>query len=74
MVEGKKKPYYLSTDGGMIKADENPIKKWYKTLLISGAVGYFSPSKVSDEYLCYYGAAKKGTSISVHIYKKTEIT
>lgn len=55
----RKKPYYLSTDGGMIKIDENPVKKWYKTFLISGALGYFSPSKVSDEYLCYYGAAKE---------------
>ncbi len=66
-LKARKKPYYLSTDGGMIKADENPIKKWYKTLLISGAVGYFSPSKVSDEYLCYYGAAKE----KVHRYPFT---
>lgn len=58
-LKTRKKPYYLSTDGGMIKVDENPIKKWYKTLLISGAVGYFSPSKTSDEYLTYYGAKKE---------------
>lgn len=57
-LKTRKKPYYLSTDGGMIKADENPIKKWYKTLLISGAKGYFSPSDMSDKYLEYYGAKK----------------
>lgn len=48
-------PYYMETDGGMIRT-ESKIKKWYKTFLISGAKGYFSPSKSSDEYLAYYGA------------------
>lgn len=58
-LKAKKKPYFLSTDGGLIKENENPIKKWYKTFLISGAKGYFSPSKTSDEYLIYYGARKE---------------
>lgn len=58
-LKAKKKPYFLSTDGGMIKKYENPIKKWYKTFLISGAKGYFSPSKTSDRYLIYYGARKE---------------
>ena len=47
--------YYMETDGGMIRT-ESKLKKWYKTFLISGAKGYFSPSKSSDEYLAYYGA------------------
>ena len=52
------KPYYLSSDGGIIKHDENVLKKSWKKFLISGAKGYFSPSKVADEYLEYYGAKK----------------
>ena len=34
------------------------MRKWYKTFLISGAKGYFSPSDMSDKYLEYYGAKK----------------
>ena len=48
-------PYYMETDGGLIR-NENKLKKWYKTFLIKGAVGYFSPSSQSDKYLEYYGA------------------
>lgn len=51
-----RKPYYLSSDGGMIKRDENVLKKYWKKFLVSGAKGYFSPSKAADEYLEYYGA------------------
>ncbi len=58
-LKAKKKTYFLSTDGGLIKENENLVKKWYKTFLISGAKGYFSPSKTSDEYLTYYGAKKE---------------
>ena len=48
-------PYYMETDGGMIR-NENIIKKLYKKFLVSGAKGYFSPSEDSDRYLEYYGA------------------
>lgn len=48
-------PYYMETDGGVIR-NENKLKKWYKTFLIMGAKGYFSPSAQSDKYLVYYGA------------------
>lgn len=48
-------PYYMETDGGIIR-NENRFKKWYKTFLITGAKGYFSPSAQSDTYLEYYGA------------------
>lgn len=55
------KPYYLSSDGGMIKYGENILKRYWKKFLVSGAKGYFSPSKAADEYLEYYGA--KGSLI-----------
>lgn len=50
-------PYYMETDGGLIR-EENIIKKLYKKMLVSGAKGYFSPSKSSDDYLVYYGARR----------------
>lgn len=53
----RKIPYYLETDGGLIRK-ENNIKRAYKRFLISGARGYFSPSKGSDDYLEFYGANK----------------
>lgn len=51
----KKIPYFLETDGGLIR-NETMLKRKYKTFLISGAQGYFSPSDSSDKYLNYYGA------------------
>lgn len=54
----KKIPYLMETDGGIIKYGENKLKRLYKKFLVSGAKGYFSPSKKSDEYLAYYGADK----------------
>lgn len=51
----KRVPYYLEVDGGILK-NETKLKKKFKTLLISGAQGYISPSKQTDDYLCYYGA------------------
>ena len=62
-----RKPYYLSSDGGMIKYDENKVKFLWKRFLISGAKGYFSPSKAADEYLKYYGAK----SSRIHRYPFT---
>jgi len=58
-----KKSYFLSSDGGIIKYGESALKKYYKKYLVSGAKGYLSPSKKSDEYLEYYGADNK------HIYR-----
>lgn len=51
----KRMPYYLETDGGMIR-EENFVKRVYKRFLVSNAKGYFSPSKSSDDYLSFYGA------------------
>ena len=53
-------PYYMETDGGMIRK-ESGIKRRYKRFLISGAKGYFSPSKSSDDYLAFYGAKREKT-------------
>lgn len=50
-------PYFMETDGGMIRK-ESGIKRRYKRFLISGAKGYFSPSKSSDDYLAFYGAKR----------------
>lgn len=52
----KRIPYLMETDGGIIKHGENKLKMLYKKFLVSGAKGYFSPSKNSDKYLIYYGA------------------
>lgn len=60
--------YYMETDGGMIRT-ESKLKKWYKTFLISGAKGYFSPSKSTDEYLSYYGAKPE----RIHRYPFTSL-
>ena len=50
--------YYISSDGGFIK-DEKKIKRYIKQYFIRGAKGYFSPSKMTDKYLIYYGANEK---------------
>ena len=50
--------YYISSDGGFIK-NEKKIKKYIKQYFIQGAKGYFSPSKITDKYLIYYGANEK---------------
>ena len=50
-------PYFMEIDGGTLHK-ENVIKRHYKKFLISGAMGYFSPSKKTDEYLIYYGVSK----------------
>ena len=47
-------PFFYETDGGIVKYDESIGRKWFKKVMLSQAVGYFSPSKSSDEYLRYY--------------------
>ena len=63
-------PYWIESDGGMIKWDEKRIKKKFKTLLISDAEGYFSPSSGADEYLAYYGADRR----KIHRYPFTSLS
>lgn len=49
-------PYWFETDGGLINYGERPLSRRIKRFLIGGASGWYSPSRVSDEYLTYYGA------------------
>lgn len=51
-------PYYIETDGGIVKSGKGFIEK-IKKYFISHAKGWFSPSKAADEYLMAYGAKKK---------------
>lgn len=52
----KRKRFYIEIDGGYHKNGTGIIEKWKKHL-ISSADGWFSPSTLSDEYLCFYGAS-----------------
>lgn len=48
-------PFYISSDGGLIKNDSN-IKRIIKRHYIASAKGWLSTGKVTSEYLSYYGA------------------
>ena len=52
-------PFVQLINGGAIREKEFFLKKLYKKSLISPASYYISPSKVSDDYLVYYGANKE---------------
>jgi len=51
--------YALEIDGGIISKNENLLKRKLKKFLVSGAKLYLSPSKISDEFLIFYGAKKE---------------
>ena len=52
-------PYILEIDG-VILHEESKLKKAFKKYIINGATEYFSPSKLSDQYLQQYiGMDKK---------------
>lgn len=53
-IKLKKKPYYYEIDGAMVNYNESSLKRLIKKFFISGAKGYFSPSKVSDNYIKFY--------------------
>lgn len=53
----RKIPYIISCDGGLLK-DDKPLVKRIKKYLLSGASGYLSSGKVTDEYLIRYNANK----------------
>lgn len=62
-MRAKKIPYILSSDGGLIKKDStlgSILKKRY----IGSASAWMSTGTVTTDYLCHYGADKKG----IHIY------
>lgn len=56
-LQKNKIPYYLYVNGGVIRQD-TPWKFALKKKLISGAIGYFSPTPIVDAYLMHYGAKK----------------
>ena len=54
----KKIPFILSSDGGMIRR-ENNLNKFVKRHLISSASAWLSTGDMTTEYFCYYGACKE---------------
>lgn len=51
-------PFYIESDGA-IPNDNHDFKEWLKTCLFKNAKGYFSSSKMSDQYFLKYGAEKE---------------
>lgn len=51
-------PYYYELDGAMANYHEAKIKRIIKRFFLSGAKGYISPSKISDEYIKFYAGSK----------------
>ena len=60
--------YYIEADGGMAKSGEG-IKKAIKKHFIGGAKGYFSTSRLCDDYFAAYGAKPA----SIHRYPFTSL-
>lgn len=60
--------YWIEGDGGFAKTGKG-IKNRLKTYMIMGAKGYFSTSRVHDEYYLTYGASKD----KIHRYPFTSI-
>ena len=52
-------PFIQLINGGAIREKEFFLKKLYKKSLVSSASYFISPSKVSDDYLVYYGAKRE---------------
>lgn len=50
-------PYYLESEGGFAKSGKGP-KERFKKLVMRNAKGYFSTTKLGDEYFITYGAEK----------------
>lgn len=46
--------YFFEFDGALIR-EENLLKYLFKKFILSGAIGYFSPSKIASDYLIHYG-------------------
>lgn len=61
-------PYWISVDGATLK-EESSWKYRLKNYLLSGAAGYFSPAKKTDEWLVHYGAQKD----RIHRYPFTSV-
>lgn len=57
-IKLRKIPYYYELDGAMANYQEAKIKRFTKRFFLSGAKGYISPSKISDEYIKFYAGNK----------------
>ena len=57
-IKLRKIPYYYELDGAMANYHEAKIKRFIKRFFLSGAKGYISPSKISDEYIKFYAGSK----------------
>ncbi len=57
-IKSRKIPYYYELDGAMANYQEAKIKRFIKRFFLSGAKGYISPSKISDEYIKFYAGSK----------------
>jgi glycosyltransferase involved in cell wall biosynthesis len=56
-LQRKKIPYFLYINGGFVR-EKAGWKFRLKRKLISGAIGFFSPTPLVDDYLVHYGANK----------------
>lgn len=57
-IKLRKIPYYYELDGAMVNYQEAKMKRAIKRFFLSGAKGYISPSKISDEYIKFYAGNK----------------
>lgn len=55
----RKIPYLINCDGGFVPKKENLIKYSIKKYLLSGASGWLSSGKLTDQYLVHYGAKRE---------------
>lgn len=59
-LRGKKIPFYIQVDGGLIRPDSR-LKYLYKKLLVSSASHWLSSGKCTTKYLAHYGAREEDT-------------
>ena len=66
---GRRIPYYLELDGGVLRPGESALRAWIKKRLITSAKGIFSSSKATDIMLIHYGAKPE----RIHRYPFTSL-
>ncbi|MBD7984580.1 glycosyltransferase family 4 protein [Sporosarcina sp. Sa2YVA2] len=68
ILNRKRIPFILNTDGGFIKKD-NILKHYIKRRYISSAQNWLSTSSSTTDYLIHYGARKE----NIHLYPFTSL-
>lgn len=58
-LKTKNHPFVINVDGGLINFEENRLRKYIKTKLISSASAWLSTGAATNMYLEYYGANKE---------------